>query len=303
MTDDRPPTDDELVTAVLDGEATDDEVARVRRDPALAARLAELEAVADAVATPVAPLDDAVVDDLVARALAVADADRPGDDEVPAGATDPADRPGAVVDLAARRRRTTWLVAAAVAVIALVGIPLALAADDEPTPQFAAVGSAVAGGGAATDAAADAAGPAEESLTAEEEAARSGALPTTVAPSAAAPTAGAATTSVALPDAGLVRTEQDLRRWATAAGLPATSADADALDDALASQAERLDSPAPCPGTTPEPPVGWAPATTPAAGAVLVLARPVGPAEVHTVVVLVDLAGCRALLEVDLAAP
>ena len=41
-------TDDELVSAVLDGEATADERSRVAADPALSARLAEFAAVADA---------------------------------------------------------------------------------------------------------------------------------------------------------------------------------------------------------------------------------------------------------------
>ena len=46
-------TDDELVSAVLDGEATDEEVARVHADAALSARLAELRAARDAIAASV----------------------------------------------------------------------------------------------------------------------------------------------------------------------------------------------------------------------------------------------------------
>ncbi len=50
--------DDELVAAVLDGEATADERARVEGDPALMARLAEFRAVRDLVAGDVPPADD-----------------------------------------------------------------------------------------------------------------------------------------------------------------------------------------------------------------------------------------------------
>ena len=59
MTDPTPSPDalDELVSAVLDGEADAAERARVESDPALRARLAELRAVRDKVAAEVAPLD------------------------------------------------------------------------------------------------------------------------------------------------------------------------------------------------------------------------------------------------------
>ena len=53
-------TDDELVSAVLDGEATDAEAARVHADAGLSARLAELRAARDAIAAPVTlPTGDA----------------------------------------------------------------------------------------------------------------------------------------------------------------------------------------------------------------------------------------------------
>jgi hypothetical protein len=51
--------DDDLVSAVLDGEATPEERARVEGDPVLSARMAEFTAVRDAVAAPVAALPDA----------------------------------------------------------------------------------------------------------------------------------------------------------------------------------------------------------------------------------------------------
>jgi hypothetical protein len=64
--------DDEIVSAVLDGEATPEERARVEADPVLAARLAELTAVRDAVAAPVTP----PAADLRERAIAAAMAER-----------------------------------------------------------------------------------------------------------------------------------------------------------------------------------------------------------------------------------
>jgi hypothetical protein len=62
--------DDELVSAVLDGEATPDERARVAADPVLAARLAEFTVVAEAVGAPVETPAEAARDAAVAAALA-----------------------------------------------------------------------------------------------------------------------------------------------------------------------------------------------------------------------------------------
>lgn len=71
--------DDELVSAVLDGEATVDEVARVEGDPELAARLERFRAVRDDLSVGSPPPEQ--VDDHVAAALAGfgADADHVGD--------------------------------------------------------------------------------------------------------------------------------------------------------------------------------------------------------------------------------
>lgn len=106
-----PPIDDELVNAVLDGEADEATVARVREDPVLAARLTELRAAAAAVAEPVAPLTAEEVDQLVETAL---DAAGPRD------------------ELAQRRSRrgwqhpvARWAVAAAVLLVAAGGAVLA----------------------------------------------------------------------------------------------------------------------------------------------------------------------------------
>lgn len=96
--------DDELVSAVLDGEATADERARVEADPVLSARLAEFAAVADAVGAPVAPSPGETRD--TAIAAAVAEAGRP----------DPV-----VVPLRPRRSTGSFLaVAAAVLAVLLV---------------------------------------------------------------------------------------------------------------------------------------------------------------------------------------
>ena len=70
--------DDDLVSAVLDGEATEDERARVAADPVLAARLAEFAAAADQVAALVAPRAAADRD----RAITAAVAERPRRDDV-----------------------------------------------------------------------------------------------------------------------------------------------------------------------------------------------------------------------------
>ena len=63
-------TDDELVSAVLDGEATADERARVAADPALSVRLAEFAAVADALRAPATPPPADARDAAIAAAVA-----------------------------------------------------------------------------------------------------------------------------------------------------------------------------------------------------------------------------------------
>ncbi len=68
MTDPTHP-DDEIVSSYIDGEATLDEVVRVQDDPELLAEVQEFEAVAELVSTPVAPLPQIDVDDLIGNAL------------------------------------------------------------------------------------------------------------------------------------------------------------------------------------------------------------------------------------------
>jgi hypothetical protein len=121
-------SDDQLVSAVLDGEATEEEVARVTGDPVLSTRLAELRAAHDAVAT--APLDlpaDDVRDAAIAAALA-------------------ASTPSEVVDLQARRRHRRGLqiasIAAAVLVVAgIIGGLIAWTGHTSPSATTAAAGS------------------------------------------------------------------------------------------------------------------------------------------------------------------
>ena len=64
------PSDDELISSYLDGEATPDEVARVEADPALLARAQEFRAASELIATPVAVLAADDADRLIATALA-----------------------------------------------------------------------------------------------------------------------------------------------------------------------------------------------------------------------------------------
>ena len=62
-------SDDETVSSYIDGEATLDEVVRVQADPELLAEVQEFEAVAELVSTPVAPLPQSDVDEIVGNAL------------------------------------------------------------------------------------------------------------------------------------------------------------------------------------------------------------------------------------------
>lgn len=102
--------DDEQLCALLD-EGPDDD-AHLRACPDCRGRLHALSLARDAVAAPVVPLAPAVLDQLVASAVAAGG--------VSMATTD------ATVDLAARRRRlrppAPWLVSAAAALVALVGV-------------------------------------------------------------------------------------------------------------------------------------------------------------------------------------
>lgn len=137
-------TDDEIVSAVLDGEATAEERARVAADPVLSARLAEFTAVAEAVGAPVAPPRADARD--AALAAAVASRHRP----------DPV-----VVPLRPRRSTGSFLaIAAAVLGALLVAGLLAgrlsdgrdeLAGDSADSADTVADGAEESGGSTAAD--------------------------------------------------------------------------------------------------------------------------------------------------------
>ena len=63
------PSDDELISSYIDGEATLDEVARIQADPELLARVQEFEAAAELLSSPVPPLPQSDVDRLIDSAL------------------------------------------------------------------------------------------------------------------------------------------------------------------------------------------------------------------------------------------
>lgn len=121
MSDTPPTPDDLLVSAVLDGVASPDEVQRVASDPRLSARLEEFRAVAAAVGGPVPLVDTAIREAHLARALA---------EGVPvttgaSAAAPPPPPPPPPVDLAAARARrnrprSTTIVSVAAALLLVV---------------------------------------------------------------------------------------------------------------------------------------------------------------------------------------
>jgi hypothetical protein len=151
-----PDGDDELVSAVLDGEASPGEVERVTSDPALGARLGELRAVADRVAAPVTP--HASLDDLLGAALAVAEATLPSETSASSASPAPEDGPGSWVadvvtlDTARRKRERARRLLAVAAVVALMALAVPLLGSlrgdtdsSETADRFSPVGSAING--------------------------------------------------------------------------------------------------------------------------------------------------------------
>lgn len=126
MTEPLPPLTDEDLSAVLDGEAGPEVVARVQADPAARARVDAFRAAGDALRqAPVDPLDAATVDHLIAGALASAD----GAGTADGAATADHDRgtDAVVTPLAPRRNNRgapRWLVAAAIIALVAVGLGL-----------------------------------------------------------------------------------------------------------------------------------------------------------------------------------
>jgi hypothetical protein len=175
---------DNLASALLDGLLTDDEAASARRDPAVAARLAELAAVREVVGRPPAGLDPAARERGLSAALAAydaADADAERSDAEPVrGAAGPAGRGRAAARPATSRAdtpwrapgsaRRRWLTAAAL-MLAVVGLG-ALASnwdsggDDADTATQGGATEESSNEGEASDAAADDGGGATEETAA-----------------------------------------------------------------------------------------------------------------------------------------
>lgn len=116
--------DDDLVSAVLDGEAGAEERARVAADPVLRARLAEFDAVRAMVAEPVAGVAGAARERAIATAVAEA---RRGDD--------------VIVPLAARRdpRRFLAVAAGVLLVLLAAGFLAARVSEDGSGPGDSAL--------------------------------------------------------------------------------------------------------------------------------------------------------------------
>jgi hypothetical protein len=210
-------TPEELACGYLDGELEADDRARVEADPTLMALVAELRAVSDAVAAPVAPLTD----DERAAMVAAAIATLPSFTDV----GEPENASVASLD-AARARRSGRLVrtvagglaaAAAVGLVALVVTRGGSNRDQSTADGTAATAAleAAAGGAEATtaDAATADVAPAETTAAAAE--APASEAPGSEAPAGAA--AGASSTAPALStaaDSGTERTIPDLGRLA-----------------------------------------------------------------------------------------
>lgn len=137
--------DDELISAVIDGEATPEEALRVESDPRLRERLAALRAAAEAVSQPVAPLDELSAARLRSVAAASWDDGATREPEATAGQARSDGEPAAAP--ARARGSAPWLaVAAAIAVVVgLVGILGGDLLDDDQEDQvsLSRTGSAV----------------------------------------------------------------------------------------------------------------------------------------------------------------
>jgi hypothetical protein len=151
MTEPLPPLTDEELSAVADGEAGPEIVARVEADPAAQARVDAFAAAGTALrTTPVTPLDAATVDRLVARSVAEAGRAGPGpaDDAGDAGDADGSDADGRdvvaapVTPTAGRIARAPWwLVAAAVVTLVAAGLGLIWSGQRGGDDQVASTGA------------------------------------------------------------------------------------------------------------------------------------------------------------------
>lgn len=285
MNDDRSPIDDELLSAVLDGEATPDERALVEASPEALERLERLRATAARLAEPVPPLDAAVSSRLLARALDEAPpAAGPLPEPVPTipvVAVDRPEGPHRLDEVAERRsRRGRWAGA-------LAGVAAAL--------LLVVVGVSVARSGSRESAGSSTAATANESATAD----------------AAAPTAGGSTSSLALAQLGaLPDADTVLARFAVLESFGADfdhqfdPPEAEAAPESRAQGAEGAAGAGTAPRTAcPVPPVpaapgeSWAPAATAdlPGGPVIVMVDRAGGATAR--VLVVDASTCAVLAE------
>jgi hypothetical protein len=284
MNDDRSPIDDELLSAVLDGEATPDQRALVEASPGALERLEQLRATAARLAEPVAPLEADVSARLLARALEEAP---PAADSLPGPVpTIPVVAPRAPEDphrgdeLAKRRsRRGRWAGALAGAAAALLLVVVGLSLARSGSRESAGSSSAATANESATADAAAADGGSTSALTL----AQLGALPDT--------------DTVLARFAVLESSGADFDHQFEPAG-PEASAESRAQTPGAATGA------APAPGTTcPVPPVpaapgeSWAPAATAdlPGGPVIVMVDRAGGTAAR--VLVVDASTCAVLAE------
>ncbi len=126
------PSDDELVSSYLDGEATPSEIERVESSPQLMARLGEFRRSASLMAAPVTPLASPDIDSLIESAL------------------ESSHTSGNVVDLAAATQRRWWqqprvlAAAAAVALLALAVPALRSISESDSSADSAAAPTGLA---------------------------------------------------------------------------------------------------------------------------------------------------------------
>jgi hypothetical protein len=123
--------DDELVSAVLDGEATSEERARVLDDERLRSRLEELRTVATTLRSSTVVADSPTREHAIARALEAA-AQTAGGDRSAAPSVDTVRIPTTV------RRVAPWLAAAAAVLAVLLPVSLALVSSDGERSREAA---------------------------------------------------------------------------------------------------------------------------------------------------------------------
>jgi hypothetical protein len=129
---DLPPLSDDDLSLALDGEADADLLARIDADPRAQARLDELRAgQARLVGSPPTPLDDEVVDGLIAAAI-----------DAPVAPVAPVRRRGR------QSRSTPWIVAAAVILLMAAGLSLVWAGRSDHQDQ---AGASLTAQDAATD--------------------------------------------------------------------------------------------------------------------------------------------------------